>query len=239
MKKVLLVISLISVLLLTGCNSNQNNENVSTNYENLAQEISKKDETIKDLEEQIAIMKNEKETNLNSIGSSDSILTDAEALGLGNMMYKLANDAYNSNSIEIDRNEQPYKVLNIDYYKEIFTENKFKKFAGMEKDNSNHEVGNIVYENGNYYFIDELGRGPEHYLGSKLVIKSKDTDKIEFEVTTFLSEDGRLDEILDEMNENIISDWFAIKGQKEPFVLIKENGEWKVDEFIHTFWERK
>lgn len=94
MKKILLVISLISVLLLTGCNSN-NNESVNVDYENLTQEVARKDETIKELERQIndmqgKVSKNGIETNSNDISVVDAVNYSYDSkIGSKNDMFKV------------------------------------------------------------------------------------------------------------------------------------------------------
>ena len=197
-----------------------------------------------------AILKNENELNTNLPTNSNGILTENEALGLGSMMYKLANEVYSGHYVDlegiIDKNpisenladEIKFKVLNIDYFKEIFSESKFKKFVGIEKDNSDHEVGWITYEDGNYYFTNDAGGGPATFLGSELVVKNIASNKIEFDAITFVSENG-FDERTVKDGDFINNNDMGIRYNRKPFVLVKENGKWKIDDFVHTYPENR
>ena len=80
MKKIILIMSLIFVLFLVGCTSN-NNENA--NYDSLLQEVTSKDEMIKELENQL---KDLQENNSNVTISNDISVVDAV-----NYSYKLFN----------------------------------------------------------------------------------------------------------------------------------------------------
>ncbi len=107
-----------------------------------------------------------------------------------------------------------YKIYRMDEIKEIFTEKELEKFIKDEK---------IVIRGEDYYIPTESTAENELYVYEKsgeMAIREIGKDRIEFAVEEvyYNSEDGLYD-----INDT--------NSKANKFVLIKENGIWKVEEF--------
>lgn len=141
-----------------------------------------------------------------------TVLTNQEALDIGKTKYQQAISCYWGNleySTELIENigeadTAYYEVTNINEIKQIFTTNAFADFCD--------EYG-LKEKNGVYYKV-AADRGSDiTYVGNELKVDSISENKIVYtSIETY--------------NDNE-----EITTKEYQFILIKENGNWKVDEF--------
>lgn len=159
-------------------------------------------------------------SNDNNANTRTSVLSNEEALAIAKEKYDKVTVFYWMNgNLEntISINEITYEL--IDNYNELtdnLTNNYFEHFK---------EVREIVNENGNHY-ITTLGRGGNiYYFGNDgFEVKNISSDKLEFVVKEkYIANNEDLEKDPSEITE------FEYKNNS--FVLVKEDGKWKVDEF--------
>lgn len=146
-----------------------------------------------------------------------NVLTNQEALELGNSKYEEAIKCYWNieGDTAIVNEDGYYQITNINNIKEVFTANAFSKFCT--------ELG-IVEKNGLYYnaYAD---RGSDiSYLENELKVDNISENKITFtsiEKYCVNEEDYGLEA---EQVQNITTEEYT-------FTIVKEDGNWKVDEF--------
>lgn len=157
---------------------------------------------------------------------STNALSTQETLALGNEMYKKANKCYwdgvegdYGNLIyNIDESGNPYyKITNIDEIKSVLINNAFSNFCS--------EKG-VKEKNGEYYIV-AAGRGDDvSYLGNELEVDTIAESKIIF---TSIEKYCANEEDYGVYND--ASEVEDIITKEYKFVIVKENGSWKVSEF--------
>lgn len=105
--------------------------------------------------------------------------------------------------------------------KTLYTEKAFKKFL---------EYTDIIQENGKYYMPDTfMARGSNiYYLGNKLKIESITENKVIFSSIEYYSIDYQEYE-----SRHGIEDFepSEMRTETNKFIIVKENGVWKIDEY--------
>jgi len=120
--------------------------------------------------------------------------------------------------IEID-NKKYYEIANKEVIEDLVTENMLLKTSGFL---------NIRIIN-NQYYMKDYGRGLSGYYGTELKLESVNKDKLEYKaLSKFCEIDSKVSYGSGCRNEK----YYYIE---KPFVLIKENGIWKVDEYTSVF----
>lgn len=230
---------------------------IEDNLQEQLQEISEKDEeeidqAIKDAEsnfkttdEYIEESGINIETEIENVKNNETDkLSEDEAFDLGEDLYSYGDNfgyEYNESTFksyigkshtemilsEIDdlKPYRSYKVEDSDV-EDYFTE---KRIEELSLDNEPVPYGLENYEGSWYYCEPDLG-GSYDYVGTEIEVESIESDKITYKAITYYSEEyifstTSFDESIDEITENY--DYYT---KEDPFVIIKENGNWKIDE---------
>lgn len=206
MKKILLIISLISVLLLAGCNSNQDSEIVNVEYENLRQEIAKKDETIKELENQIDELRktniDEEKSNfdlraqLYKLDFSSTLVADGYEISEDGKTIKNGEEIINTN---LSKNIKSFKVgrngMTSNYFLALTIDGEL--YFSYSHSNGHFELLDGKYD-GIYTFCYDRSDG----MKDPFIARSKVEN--EFEGYTFA--DGTKPELVDVYDYTIFTD---------------------------------
>ena len=159
------------------------------------------------------------DSNSNTSKSSSGSLSNEEALNIGNELYKKAKAYYWTEGINYGNNlvdGMYYAVSNIDTVKSFFSENGFSQFM---KNN-----GFIQEIEGKYYRVAADRGGDISYLGNELKVDSITENKITFtSVEKYIAKDEEWG-----LDESLVTE---ITKKEHKFVIVKENGIWKVEEF--------
>lgn len=127
--------------------------------------------------------------------------------------------------IEDLRPYRAYKVEDSDV-EDYFTK---KRIEELSLDNEPAPYGLEKYEGSWYYCEPDLG-GSYDYVGTEIEVESIESDKITYKAITYYSEEyifdsESSDESIDEITENY--DYYT---KEDPFVIVREDGNWKIDE---------
>lgn len=144
-----------------------------------------------------------------------NVLTNQEALELGNSKYEETINCYDNLEYDISEGSEDeyYKITNINEVKELYTTNAFSKFCTR---------AGIIEKNGTYYNIPASGESDISYLGYELKVDNISENKITFTVIKKYcanEEDWGLEP---EQVQDITT-------KEETFIIVKENSTWKVD----------
>lgn len=242
LKKNLILFSILTIMLLilSGCSVNNENEN---------------NDITNDLQEKVQneVQNNENVANESSQESKTDIkLPEKEALDIGYDLYSYglypqyydeetskfylgksrAEEKYEE-SIEFDEYYLGYKFGSNDDVENYFTEKRIKE---LELQEAPYRLKNID----GVWYLGQPGVGSDFsYLGNVLTIKSLEENKIVFTSTEYLSEDygqngdsdfekykdKKLYEYIDEIKTK-----YKFETEEYDFVIVKENGNWKIDE---------
>lgn len=158
--------------------------------------------------------------NKNTVSIPEEKMSYDQALKTGNLLYKTAHDIYWMYSAEFgdDIFYVPYvtseyetqigyiNITNIDEIRSRFTEKGFKQFLKFNE---------IKQENGKYYGLYGNRGSDLFYEGNELNINVEDitSNKLTFTSIEKYSDPDRPSEV------------------RNKFTLIRENGDWKIDEF--------
>ena len=135
----------------------------------------------------------------------------------GNIEYE-TNENKTRNYIEID-NTKYYEIKNSEEITNLITEKMIVKTSNF--------LGIKVI--GNKYYMKDYGRGLSGYYGTKLKIKRISKNKIEYKsYSKFCYKESRVN-YGEGCSEN---NYYEIE---KPFILIKEEGTWKVEEYTSIF----
>lgn len=153
-----------------------------------------------------------------------NVLTNQEALDLGNSKYKEAINSYdklNFGTIISFVNEglDYYEITNINEVKGLYTTNAFSKFSNRVE---------ILERNGSYYGRGPAGGGDISYLGYELKVDNISENEITYTVIKKYcanEEDWGLEP---EQVQNITT-------KEESFIIVKENNIWKVDVDVSAY----
>ena len=135
----------------------------------------------------------------------------------GNIEYE-TNENKTRNYIEID-NTKYYEIKNSEEITNLITEKMIVKTSNF--------LGIKVI--GNKYYMKDYGRGLSGYYGTKLKIKRIARNKIEYKAISTLCQIDSLVNYGEGCSEN---NYYEIE---KPFILIKEEGTWKVEEYTSIF----
>jgi len=124
--------------------------------------------------------------------------------------------------IEQSNNYRVDKYYKLSNYEEIIG----NLFSSNKIIDVNNYLG-IIEQNGDKY-IREIGRGISGYFGTTFTIKKISEKKI-----TFIAH-SKFCEIAHSINNVCESEEYYYTVDK-PFAIIKENGTWKIDEYISVF----
>lgn len=175
-----------------------------------------------------------------STNNKKETISSEQALLIGKEKYKKAEEYYSGikdlgESIKVGVGEAK-KVLCINDIKELFSKNKFDKFIGKITDESEN-FNNLLEKDGEYYRTDSAAGGVQSYLYTDdLTIKSIDENKIIFEVKSYylVNDEPYLSNIdPKEYVKTAAKDKIETKANE--FIIIKENGNWKVDYYVLPF----
>ena len=190
-------------------------------------------------------LKTKNENIVNTETEKITLLSKEEALNWGKEKYELATKYYfrlkyptDLIKIEYEGNEvSAQKVNNIKEIKDLFTEQKFNKYIRKITDESDN-YNAIVEKNGEYYRLDVDRGGSTSYLYTDdLEIKYITENKITFTIKSYYLANS-------DLVEEYASDYtdpkeYVKNAPKEnieilsnEFILVKENGIWKVDYFV-------
>lgn len=162
-----------------------------------------------------------KNDNKHKIEMAKDMYSKIDSLySFNNGLEYVTNDDKKINTIQ--RGDKIY--YQIEDYKtvtnEIMTEKMTQKFTN---------IVNIVEDDGKYY-IENMGRGSNGFIGLIFKIKAKSSKKISLIVKTkFCEIEHRV-----EHGDGCESEEYLYTIDK-PFILVKENGKWKVDEYTSIF----
>lgn len=177
-------------------------------------------------------------------GELDNVLSDDEAIEIGEELYSYGDDfgyeydestyiTYIGNShTEMVLSEieelQPYRAYKVEEsdVEDYFTE---KRIEELSLDNEPAPYGLEKYNGSWYYCEPDLG-GSYDYVGTEIELESVEEDKITFRAITYYSEEYvfntvSFDESIDEIKEN-----YEYHTQEDDFIIVKEDGKWKIDE---------
>ena len=208
---ILIILVSVTIVLLV---ANRTDESTMPNLNSGNNETGVKNETT---------VKNEVLVQNQKVTDNNNVLSSEEAIVLAKDMYKKITEYYwmggdISQTINVE-NENPYELMTwYDELKDFLTNNYFKKFT---------ERRTIINRNGKYY-INQVSWGePPAYLGyDSFEVKSITNKKIEFIVKEkYIVNADDLDKDVSEVTE--------FEYENNPFILVKENGKWKVDEWVH------
>ena len=174
-----------------------------------------------------------------------TLLSKEEALNIGKDKYEQAFKYYfrlklSEDPIKIQYNGHEVgaqKITNIKEIKDLFTENKFNKYIGKITDEAdNYNI--IIEKNGEYYRLDADRGGSTSYLYTDdLEVKNITDNKITFVAKSYyLANTDLVQEFASSHTEpkeyvkNASKE--NIKILSNEFILVKENGIWKVDYFV-------
>lgn len=158
--------------------------------------------------------------NSQSNTNNTNTMSESDAIALAQKKYERIHDYYfmdgSSDDSIIDNENEYYRIEN---YDEITTNLTTSALQTLTNDRG------IITKNGKYYILD-LARGTNiYYLGNDgFEVKSITNDRLEFIVKEKYLTNS--DDVGKEASE--ITDF---EYQNNPFVLVKEDGKWKVDEF--------
>ena len=156
-----------------------------------------------------------------------------EKIELGNSIYEKAHNLYfyggdivyetdDNNTrkyIEVDKKKY-YEIKN---YKEVFN----NLLAQKQLPKTSNFLGIKVIED--KYYMKDYGRGLSGYYGTGLKIKKMSKNRIEYKaLSKFCEIDSRVNYGDGCSNEK----YYYVE---KPFVLIKEDGIWKVEEYTSVF----
>ena len=136
----------------------------------------------------------------------------------GNIEY-LVDENYSRITTNID-DKKYYEIINYNESIRKIVSNLFEK-----------EVINFlgIKNVDNKYYISNIGKGISNYYGTKLEIKKISKNKIEYKAISTLCKKNSIVTY----GEGCASDgYYEIE---KPFVLVKENGLWKVSEYTSIF----
>lgn len=177
-------------------------------------------------------------------GELDNVLSDDEAIEIGEELYSYGDDfgyeydestyiTYIGNShTEMVLSEieelQPYRAYKVEDtdVEDYFTE---KRIEELSLDNEPAPYGLEKYNETWYYCEPDLG-GSYDYVGTEIELESVEKNKITFRAITYYSEEYvfntvSFDESIDEIKEN-----YEYHTQEDDFIIVKEDGKWKIDE---------
>jgi hypothetical protein len=166
-----------------------------------------------------SVTNNNVNTNVISNGNTSSI-TNSQALQIGEEKYNEAFSSYwnvtcdYESVIQVSGNDY-IKVLNSETIKALYTTQAFNEYK-----NSN----DWIEYNGNYYKADAVRGSNIYYIGNELQVSTITDSKIEF-----ISKEKYYKDDNNTSNQSSNATEYNVQNNK--FVLIKENGVWKIDQF--------
>lgn len=166
------------------------------------------------------------DSNLNS--NTNNLLSDEEALELGNEQWKYASSATFCGEYKYDNNDQDsdgIAITNFDEVNSHFTNDNLisSKIGGnTAKSFKEKETANFVYKNGKYYDPSSCGRGTDiSYMNTTLKIVDKKENEIKFTATsTYCSTSVNNSDCTGKTSTT-----------DADFIIKKENGSWKIAKF--------
>ena len=151
---------------------------------------------------------------------------------LGNSIYEEIHNLYlYGNGIEYVYDDDKNRIYIEDDGKYYEIKDK-KVFTDLISSESLDRLTKIfeIKEKDNKYYISDFGRGITNaYYGTKLEIKKISKNKIEYKAISTLC---KIDSIVS-YGEGCTSDGYY--EVEKPFILVKENGIWKVSEYTSVF----
>ena len=151
---------------------------------------------------------------------------------LGNSIYEEIHNLYlYGNGIEYVYDDDKNRIYIEDDGKYYEIKDK-KVFTDLISSESLDRLTKIfeIKEKDNKYYISDFGRGITNaYYGTKLEIKKISKNKIEYKAISTLCKIGSIVSY----GEGCTSDGYY--EVEKPFILVKENGLWKVSEYTSVF----
>lgn len=179
-----------------------------------------------------------------TISEAEKEYTDA--LEIGNERYNVATKFYSMTGLNLGVDtiilgeKQVERINNISDAKEVFTDLKFDKYVGRIEDTSDN-MNSIIEESGEFYRLAADRGADTSYIKTNLIPKSIEENKIIFNaVSYYLSENGmknisqeKFNLMLSSPDEFLKTSYLIdITIQKDEFTIVKEDGTWKVDEYV-------
>ena len=150
-------------------------------------------------------------------------ISNSEAISIGDNLYKKALASF-WGTITADFTQDTYETKGgyelhgVEEVKKVYSEKAFNKFL--------KDYGDVRLIDGKYYGPDyNMGSNPA-YIGNELNIDSIEDNKIVFKSIEKYNSNGEM------YTGDVSTISGGIDTKENRFVIIKENGEWKVDEFI-------
>ena len=159
----------------------------------------------------------------NSFKNNDEVISNEEAITIGNELYKKINDIY---FLEFPIDSELFIIGDDGYtYSKFDYESEVKKYISSNFETKIKEEISIIGKDGVYYVAD-VGRGSnQYYCDSSLAIESIDANKIVFKTTISYDNVGT-GPYKSECSNHI--DY----TKTEQFIIVKENGNWVIDQFV-------
>ncbi len=209
------------------------------------------------LYDKVLSKKDTNETKESSEPSEDDVLTDEEALKIGNELFGYVTnygDYYNENKYVYDDTEEleidgdiAYELSNYDEIMSHYAKDcKMVRWSESDVPDGEEEVACesdvIITKDTKHYYL-ELMQGDNIYFAffGKLTVANKTSDKIEFAIDYAYCADGTYadsDEeeypnkclVYDDEGEEVTKTLDPYKVSK-PFVIVKEGNDWKVQKY--------
>lgn len=151
---------------------------------------------------------------------------------LGNSIYEKVHNLYfygdNVEFVQDKNHIRSYIEIDNQKYYEIKNYEVVEKIIGKEQILRTNKYLNIKKINNKYYMKD-VGRGLLDYYGMTLEIKKISKNRIEYEAKTKLC---KIENIVLYGEGCTSNGYYYIE---KPFVLVKEEGTWKVEEYTSIF----
>ncbi len=171
---------------------------------------------------------NQNDENSNVTSNTDSninsLLSDEEAMNLGNAQWKYASSATFCGEYKYDDNDKSADGIAITNFDEVNSHFTSDNLIGTEEPKSfkDKETANFVYKNGKYYDPSGCGRGANiSYMSTTLKIVDKKENEIKFTaVSTYCSVP---------VSDSKCTGTTSTKD--DDFVIKKENNSWKIARF--------
>ena len=144
----------------------------------------------------------------------------ASKITLGTDLYERIHNLYfYGDQLEYEQVEEKYKLLNYEKIPELIS----KKF--LPQVNQYLEITKQKYE----YYINLVGKGISNYYGTELKIKKIRRNKVIYTATTKMC---KVESVVTYGERCSMGGYYYIE---KPFIIVKENGSWKVDEYTSVF----
>lgn len=163
----------------------------------------------------------EKENN--SSTNNDEVISNEEAITIGNELYKKMRSIY----MRDFPSDFESSIIGDDgiTYEKFDYESEIKKYISSNFETKVKEEVSIIEKEDGYYVIGASGIGSQFYCDSSLSIESIDVNKIVFIATTSYDNVG-VSPLKSECSNHI--DY----TKTEQFIIVKENGNWVVEKFV-------